>query len=248
MQRNFDRSSFEALSPVTLAVLEEIAHPVAHASYLINLASPERKLWKKSIAALAEELRRAGVLGIPYVIVHPGAYTNSSEPRGLRRIVWALDAIHKETDATAARCLLETTAGQGTTLGGRFEHLATILGGVKAPERIGVCFDTCHVFAAGYPLKAEKEYRQTMKFLDALVGLKRIRAFHLNDSLREFGSRVDRHAHIGHGHLGVEPFGQLLRDRRFRKVPMYLETPKGNKKGIDWDMINLRLLRRLTGH
>lgn len=223
-----------------------IGFPAAHDSYLINLASPDRELWKKSIAALAEELRRAGILGIPYVIAHPGAYTTSSEAQGLRRIIWALNAVHRETEDTAAQCLLETTAGQGTSLGWRFEHLATILDGVKAPERLGVCFDTCHVFAAGYPMETETEYRQTMKTLDALVGLKRIRAFHLNDSLRELGSHVDRHTHLGQGHLGVKPFRHLLHDRRFKKVPMYLETPKGKRHGVDWDTINLRLLRRLA--
>ncbi len=222
-----------------------ITHPLVHDSYLINLASPDPALWRKSIAAFAEELQRADVLGIPYVVAHPGAYTTGSEKQGLRRIIWALDRVHAMTDPGGAQCLLETTAGQGTALGWKFEHLAAILDGVKEPDRLGVCFDTCHVFAAGYPLTRQKEYRATMRALDRTVGVRRIRAFHLNDSRRELGSRVDRHAHIGRGEMGIEPFRHLLADRRFRRVPMYLETPKGKEDGEDLDMVNLRTLRGL---
>ena len=142
--------------------------------------------------------------------------------------------------------LLETTAGQGTTLGWRFEHLAAILSGVKGNSRLGVCFDTCHVFAAGYRISTRSGYRATMKEFDKIVGLDRIQAFHLNDSVKECGSRVDRHAHIGHGKIGCEAFGWLLRDRRFRNVPMVLETPKGKENGEDCDVINLRKLRDLA--
>jgi deoxyribonuclease-4 len=141
--------------------------------------------------------------------------------------------------------LLENTAGQGSCLGCRFEHLAAMLDGVKDPDWLGVCIDTCHTFAAGYALGSEKDYKATMRALDKTVGLKLVRAFHLNDSARPLGSRVDRHAHIGRGAMGKEPFRLLLNDRRFRKVPMYLETPKGQEKGKDLDMINLRTLRRL---
>jgi len=223
----------------------KITHPLVHDSYLINLASPDPDLWRKSIGAVAEELQRADVLGIPYVVAHPGAYTTGSEKQGLRRIVWALDRVHAMTDPGGAQCLLETTAGQGTALGWKFEHLAAILDGVKEPDRLGVCFDTCHVFAAGYPLAGEKEYRATMRALDRTVGVRRIRAFHLNDSRRELGSRVDRHAHIGRGEMGIEPFRHLLADRRFRRIPMYLETPKGKEDGEDLDVVNLRMLRGL---
>jgi len=223
-----------------------ISHPIAHDSYLINLASPDRELWRKSIDAFAEELGRAETLGIPYVVTHPGAYTTSSERRGLRRVIQALDRVHAQTRGVAARCLLETTAGQGTSLGWRFEHLAAILDGVKDPERLGVCFDTCHAFAAGYPMSSEKLYGATMREFNRMVGLKRIKAFHLNDSRRELGSRVDRHAHIGRGEMGTEPFRLLLADRRFRSVPMYLETPKGKEDGVDLDVINLRVLRSLV--
>ncbi len=224
-----------------------LSHPIAHDAYLINLASPQRTLWRKSIDAFIVELRRAEALGIRYVVAHPGAYTTSSEGRGLRRIVRALDEIHAQTRQIRARCLLETTAGQGTSLGWRFEQLAAILGGVKDPDRLGVCFDTCHVFAAGYPMKTKRQYHATIRALDETVGIGQIQAFHLNDSRRELGSRVDRHEHIGCGKLGLQPFRHLLNDPRFRKIPMYLETPKGQRGGIDLDVINLRRLRSLIG-
>jgi deoxyribonuclease-4 len=222
-----------------------IVSPIAHDSYLINLASPDRVLWKKSVAALVEELRRADVLGLGCVVAHPGCYVAGGEAAGLRRVIRAIDSIHRETAGLMVPCLLETTAGQGTSLGWRFEHLAAILDGVKHPQRLGICVDTCHVFAAGYPLSTADQYEATMEALDRTVGLGRIRAFHLNDSAREFGSRVDRHAHIGRGKLGLEPFRRLLADPSFRGVPMYLETPKGAAGGEDLDAVNLRTLRSL---
>lgn len=223
-----------------------ISHPIAHDSYLINLASPQRTLWKRSIDAMIEELRRAEHLGIPYVVAHPGAYTTSSEQTGLKRIIRALDETHAQTGDIKSRCLLETTAGQGTNLGWKFEHLATILDGVKNPDRLGVCFDTCHVFAAGYPLRTVKQYRETMQALDKTIGVRTVKAFHLNDSKKPRGSRVDRHEHIGKGTLGLGPFRHLLGDRRFRRTPMYLETPKGEHNGKKFDTINLTRLRRLA--
>jgi deoxyribonuclease IV len=222
-----------------------ISHPIAHDSYLINLASPDPVLWRKSLAAFLDELHRAELLGIPYVVTHPGAFTESDENAGLRRIVRALDEIHAQTRELRARCLLETTAGQGTSLGWRFEQLAAILDGVKEPDRLGICFDTCHVFAAGYSLGTKKEYAATMKAFDKLIGVRRIKAFHLNDSRLDLGSRVDRHEHIGRGRMGLEPFRMLLNDRRFAKVPMYLETPKGSDSRGDWDDVNLAALRGL---
>jgi deoxyribonuclease-4 len=224
-----------------------IQHPIAHDSYLINLAAPGKRLWRRSIEAFVHEMQRAELLGIPYLVTHPGCYTTSSPARGIRRIVAALDEIHAQTPDTPVRCLLETTAGQGTSLGWRFEHLAEILAGVAEPDRLGICFDTCHVFAAGYPLGTPEDYQATMAALDRLVGLERIKAFHLNDSRRGLGSRVDRHDHIGRGQMGREPFRLLLRDPRFRAVPMYLETPKGEEDGVDLDRINLALLRELAG-
>lgn len=222
-----------------------ITHPISHDSYLINMASPNDELWKKSIDAFVIELQRAGKLGIPYVVAHPGAFTTSSEEAGIARIVEALDEVHRQTPDVPARCLLETTAGQGSNLGWRFEHLADIMAGVAEPDRLGVCFDTCHVFAAGYPMGTEKEYKATMKTVNQTVGVKQIKAFHMNDSLKPLGSRVDRHAGIGRGELGLEPFRWLMNDRRFKKVPMYLETPKGEENGELLDVINLRVLRGL---
>ncbi len=222
-----------------------IGHPIAHNSYLINLAAPDDVLWRKSIDAHRVELERAEMLGIPYVVAHPGAFTTSSEELGLKRIIAGLNEIHAETRGVKAKTLLETTAGQGSCLGCKFEHLAEIIAGVKDPERLGVCLDTCHVFAAGYPLGTQKEYRATMKSLDATIGVTQVLAFHLNDSAKPFGSRVDRHAHIGQGHLGLEPFRNLLNDSRFRKVPMYLETPKEEGDGEHMDKANLRTLRSL---
>lgn len=223
-----------------------ITHPIAHNSYLINLGSPDDELWKKSIDAMVVEVQRADLLGIPYVVAHPGSYTTSSEALGLKRIAKGLNEVHKQTRKAEAKILLETTAGQGTNLGCRFEHLATILEKVRNPDRLGICWDTCHVFAAGYPTGTEKEYKATMRQFNKLVGVKLIRAFHFNDSLKPFGSRVDRHAGIGRGEMGHQPFRFLLNDRRFRKIPMYLETPKGEEKGRDLDEINLEVLRGLV--
>ena len=224
----------------------KIRHPLSHSSYLINLAAPDNELWKKSIDAFVVELQRAGKLGIPYVVLHPGAFTTSSESAGLKRIIRALNEVHKQVPEGVSSCLLETTAGQGSCLGHLFEHLATIIDGVKNPDRLGICFDTCHVFAAGYAMELEKEYKATMRALNKTVGVKQIKAFHLNDSKRELGSRVDRHEHIGRGMMGLEPFRHLLNDRRFRRVPMYLETPKGEEDGQPLDVINLTTLRDLV--
>ena len=230
-------------------IQENIAAPIAHSSYLINLASPDPALWKKSVDAFIEELLRIEKLGIRYLVQHPGAFTTSSETEGLKRIAQALDEADRQTVDLAAGCLLENTAGQGSNLGWKFEHLAWILDHVQNPDRLGICIDTCHAFAAGYPMQTRKDYLATIRQLNQTVGTEVVKAFHLNDSKREFGSRVDRHDHIGQGHLGTEPFRHLLNDRRFRAVPMYLETPKGNdpESGEDWDLINLRILRALVG-
>ncbi len=215
----------------------------SHDSYLINLASPRRDVLKKSLVAMADEIRRADLLGLAYVVTHPGAHLGEGEERGIARVAQSLDLVHAETAGARARILLETTAGQGTTLGWRFEHLAEILARVAAPERLGVCVDTCHVFAAGYDIRAEEGYMRAMRRLERLVGRRAIRAFHLNDSRRELGSRVDRHAHIGKGKIGLGAFRALVNDARFRDRPMVLETPKG--KDLKEDRMNLRVLRGL---
>ncbi len=226
-----------------------VSHPIAHDSYLINLAAPDPVLWTRSLESFVMELGRAEKLGIPYLVTHPGAYTTSSEEAGLKRIIEALDEVHRQTRKLKVITLLEVTAGQGSNLGHRFEHLASVLDGVRDPERLAVCIDTCHLFAAGYPLFPEKEYRATMKAFDRILGLKLIKAIHLNDSKRELGSRVDRHEHIGRGKIGLEGFRLLLNDSRLRTVPMYLETPKeenGEPRGIELDRMNLQTLRSLV--
>lgn len=223
-----------------------ITHPISHDSYLINLGSPDDELWTKSIDALVIELQRAQMLGIPYVVAHPGAFTTSSEEAGLQRIAAGLDEVHRQTPEIDSQVLLETTAGQGSNLGWRFEHLAEIIEQAADPDRLGVCFDTCHVFAAGYAMHTGKQYSATMQELEKTVGCQQVKAFHLNDSLKPFGSRKDRHAGIGQGEMGLEPFRHLMNDPRFQKVPMYLETPKGEQQGEDLDVLNLRTLRSLV--
>jgi deoxyribonuclease-4 len=222
-----------------------LRQPMAHDSYLINLASPDDALYRRSLEAFVIELQRAERLGLRYLITHPGAHIDSGEEVGLARVATALDEVHARLPDLRVRILLETTAGQGSTLGHRFEHLARIFERVAAPERLGVCFDTCHVFAAGYLLSPQVEYERTMAAFDDTIGLRRLRVFHLNDSLKPHGSRLDRHAHIGRGHLGLEPFRLLLNDPRFRKHPMVLETAKEEGDNDDMDTVNLATLRGL---
>jgi deoxyribonuclease-4 len=224
----------------------KIGQPISHASYLINLASGNPELWEKSVDGMVVELQRAEQLGIAYVVVHPGAHTGQTEQQGVDTVIRAIDEVHRRADGIAAQLLLEATAGQGTCLGCRFEHLSAMITGAEQPQRLGICVDTCHLFAAGYPLSERSDYLRTFRELERIVGLDRIKAFHLNDSKKEFGSRVDRHAHIGRGKLGLAAFEHLLNDRRFRRVPMYLETPKEtNDDGEEWDVVNLRTLREL---
>ncbi|MFN0199234.1 MAG: deoxyribonuclease IV [Planctomycetaceae bacterium] len=223
-----------------------IVSPCAHDSYLINVASPDEVLWVRSREALLEEVNRAEALGLAGLVMHPGSFTSSTEAEGLAKVVEALNWVHRQAPTVKIQIWLETTAGQGTNLGHRFEHLASIIDCVEHPERLGVCVDTCHIFAAGYPLASIEDYRRTMQEFDRVIGLKRICAFHLNDSLKDLGSRVDRHAHIGEGKLGIEPFRHLLNDPQFCKTPMYMETPKGERDGVSLDHINLGKLRKLT--
>jgi len=219
---------------------------VAHGSYLLNLASPDDVLWQRSIDSLLVELRRAEQLGIAGVVIHPGSYTTSDEATGLRRIAAGLKEAQRQLGAASVRCLLETTAGQGSNLGYRFEHLAEMLDAVADPDHFGVCIDTCHMFAAGYPMSKSSEFDATVKQLDTTVGLTNIHAIHLNDSRQPFGSRKDRHEQIGEGEMGLEPFRHLLNDERLNSIPMYLETPKGEQGDKSWDRINLETLRKLV--
>ena len=215
----------------------------AHDSYLINLASPDDAIYEKSIAAFAYELDRAEALGLAYLVTHPGAHVGSGETAGLRRVAAAIDRVHALRPGQNVKVLLETTAGQGSCLGANFDHFAYLLNAVKAPERLGVCVDTCHIFAAGYPLGTEDEYVSTFEEFDRMIGLKQIRLFHINDSVKGLGSRVDRHAGIGLGVIGEPAFRRLVTDPRFRELPMILETPKEDDAGGQMDPINLGKLR-----
>ncbi len=217
--------------------------PVAsHASYLINLASGKQELIDKSITALAAEIHRCEQLGIPFVVIHPGSHGGDGVEAGLVQFARALDLALDETGA-GVMVLLETTAGQGTSLGSRFEELAFILEHSRYPQRLGVCVDTCHIFAAGYDIRTLSAYTQTMEEFDRLMGVGRIKFFHLNDSKQGLASRVDRHEHIGQGAIGLDGFRSLLNDPRFAGHPMTLETPKGDDLQEDRD--NLLVLRRL---
>jgi deoxyribonuclease-4 len=220
-------------------------HPmriVVHDSYLINLASPDPELLSKSREAFREEVRRCDLLDVPCLIFHPGAHVGSGEEDGLARIAQSLDWVCERSEGSRATLLLETTAGQGTTLGHRFEHLAAIIDRTKARARLGVCLDTCHVFAAGYDMRTEDGYRAVMGEFDRLIGLDRLLCFHVNDSKKDLGCRVDRHEHIGKGFVGTPAFGLLMRDARFAGTPKILETPKED----EMDRKNLALLRRLA--
>jgi len=220
--------------------------PCAHNSYLINLASPSDELRSRSIDAMTIEVERAEALGLAGLVMHPGSSLDGGEEAGLVRVVESLDEVHRRTPGCRVQIWVEATAGQGSNLGHRFEHLATILGGVRESERLGICLDTCHIFAAGYPLKTRSEYDATFQEFDDLVGVGRVRAFHLNDSKKPRGSRVDRHEHLGEGEIGLEPFGWLMNDSRFAELPMYLETKKEDRDGEPMDAVNLRRLRELV--
>lgn len=214
----------------------------AHDTYLINLASPDPAMWKKSVDAFVEELERCEALGLEFLVTHPGSACEGGEASGIRLMVKGLNEAVRRTKGFATKILLETTAGQGSCVGWKFEHMRDILAGVKAPERLGLCFDTCHVFAAGYDISTREGYEKTMDDFDRTVGLEKLQAFHVNDSKKGLGCRVDRHENIAKGAIGLEAFRCLMRDRRFRNVPKVIETPKEN----DMDPVNLKLLRDLS--
>lgn len=219
---------------------------VAHATYLINLAGPNAAMWRRSINTYADELERCERLGLIGLVVHPGAHMGKGDAYGLARIAEAIDRIHDRTPGFASRTILETTSGQGSSLGWQFEHLAEIIGRTREPARVAVCVDTCHVFSAGYDLTTDEGYEAAVVRLAATVGLDRIAVFHLNDSLRPLGSRRDRHGAIGRHEIGRSAFRRLINDPRFLGIPMILETPKGtDARGRDLDRINLATLRRL---
>ncbi|HSH13202.1 MAG TPA: deoxyribonuclease IV [Desulfurivibrionaceae bacterium] len=221
--------------------------PVAsHDSYLINLASPNPETIEKSVAAFAEELRRCGALGVEYLVAHPGSHLGEGLEAGLTRFTANLDrAFSSAATGQTVMVLLENTAGQGTNLGASFAELAAIIGHSAYPAQLGVCLDTCHAFAAGYDLRTPKAYAATMAEFERLIGLERLKFFHLNDAIKGLGSRIDRHTHIGQGEIGLEGFRNLVNDPRFAAHPMVLETPKSDDLHEDRD--NLAILRGLLG-
>lgn len=227
-------------------------HPVSvHAAYLINVASPDAALWEKSYLALREEVERAGALGVDFITFHPGSYMTSSEQEGLDAVTRAMRRLLDETADTAPNTVvcLETMAGQGTNLGGRFEHLAYVLANAGPSNRLGVCFDTCHVFAAGYDIRTPEAYAATMMEFDRVVGLDRIRCFHFNDSKHGLGEGKDRHDHMGRGQIGLSGFANFVNDPRWADFAAHLETPptEDGEDGttIDMNQVNLAALRGL---
>ena len=203
------------------------------------MASPDPAMWQKSVDAFVEELQRCEALGLDFLVTHPGSPGDAGEEVGIRNMAKGLNEAHRRTKGFGVRVILETTAGQGATVGRTFEQMRAILDGLKAPELIGFCLDTCHVFAAGYDISTPKGYDRTMEEFDRVLGIPRLEAFHVNDSKKGLGCRVDRHENIGKGAIGLDAFRCLMKDPRFRNVPKVIETPKeGNM-----DPINLKILR-----
>jgi len=216
---------------------------VAHDSYLVNLGATDEKLRKKSIDSFVDELQRCEALEVPYLISHPGAHVGAGEEAGIKTIARSIDQAHNACSGYKVKIALEITAGQGSVLGSRFEQMARIFEAVKENDRLRLCFDTEHAFAAGYDLRSEQGYQQAFAELDRHIGLKRLVAFHINDSMKPLNSHVDRHQHIGKGHLGLEPFQRLVNDPRFAGIPMCLETEPGpDMKDIAADLRQLEKL------
>ena len=221
----------------------ELLSIFAHANYLINLAATNPQFHMNSLRALSEELIRADQLELPFLVLHPGAHLGAGEEMGLNKIATSIDKVLRKLPKLKTRIALETTAGQGSCLGHKFEHIAYIIDKVREPERLCVCLDTAHVFAAGYDIRCEASIKKTFREFDRVIGSDRLAAIHLNDSKTARGSRVDRHEHIGKGKIGLDAFHFIMRSRRFRKIPKVLETPKG--KDLREDVENLKTLRRL---
>ena len=220
-----------------------ISTVIAHDSYLLNLGSPDTALRIRSVAAFIDELERCETLGVSNLVAHPGAHIGTGEAEGIKTIAKSLDEVHTACPGYNVKITLEITAGQGSNLGYRFEQIHSIIDATKQSERLRVCFDTEHAFAAGYDIRTKDGYERTFTQFDEAIGIKLLAAFHLNDSKKEFNSRVDRHEHIGKGFIGVEAFRLLLNDKRFWGLPMCLETPKG--PDLKEDRENLALLRSL---
>ena len=228
----------------TAAAKSTITPVIAHASYLINLCAANGEILRKSRTALDDELRRCESLGIAGLVIHPGAHTGRGEAEGIRLIAESLNTVHAATPGFRTKTLLETTAGQGTTLGYRFEQLRGIMDLADDPSRLAVCLDTCHLFAAGYDIATESGWENTMRAFDSVIGFPRLAAVHVNDSKKPLGSRVDRHDHIGKGVMGLTAFRMLVNDARFEKVPKILETEKSDD--LHEDIENMNVLRSLV--
>jgi len=217
-----------------------------HGSYLINLSSPTPDVKKRSLSLFLNEMKWAEQLGIPYLVIHPGFHMGDGVKKGLKRVAKMIIRAFDKTSGYNVKVLIETTAGQGTSLGNRFEHLEEILKLTGSSERLGVCFDTCHAFAAGYDFRNEKDYRQIINEFSNIIGIDRLKLFHINDSKNGPGSSVDRHDHPGHGIIGLKPFSFFLNDPKFAQHPFLLETPKGlDENGADMDMVNMKLLESM---
>jgi deoxyribonuclease-4 len=222
----------------------ELLSVFGHANYLINLAATNPQFHANSIRALAEELVRADKLELPFLVLHPGAHLGAGEEAGLKKIVASINEVFRKIPKVKTKIALEITAGQGSCLGHRFEHLAHIIANVQEPERLRVCLDTAHLFAAGYEIDSESRVKKTFYEFDHVIGRNRLVAIHVNDSKTGLGSRVDRHEHIGKGRIGLDAFRFIMRDSRFSKIPKVLETPKG--KDLRKDVMNLKTLRVLA--
>jgi len=222
----------------------ELLSVFAHANYLINLAATNQQFHANSIRALTEEMVRADQLELPFLVLHPGAHLGAGEEAGLKKIADSVDEVFRKIPEVKTKIALEITAGQGSCLGHRFEHLAQIIANVREPDRLRVCLDTAHLFAAGYDIGSESGVKKTFHQFDGTIGRNRLVAIHVNDSKTGFGSRVDRHEHIGKGRIGLDAFRFIMRSPRFNKIPKVLETPKG--KDLTEDVMNLKTLRDLT--
>ncbi len=233
----------EAATYKGLLAKSSIGPVVVHDTYLINLCAKDKRILRKSRAALKDELDRCELLGVPYLNFHPGAHVGQGEEEGVKLVGESLNLIHEQTRGYRVKSVIETTAGQGTSLGYRFEQIRKLMDAVEERDRIAVCLDTCHVFAAGYDIATEKGYEDTFQEFDNTIGLNRLVAFHVNDSRRERGSRVDRHEHIGKGKIGLNGFKLLMNDERFQDVPKILETDKG--PDMKEDILNMNVLRGL---
>lgn len=221
----------------------DLSGVVSHDSYLINLCAANPDILKKSRASFQDELERCELLGIPYLNFHPGAHVGAGEEEGLKKIIESLDIIHDKTKNFKVLSVVEVTAGQGTTLGYKFEQINKIITGVQQKNRMAVCIDTCHIFAAGYDISTEKGYEKTFKEFEEIVGLEKLVAFHVNDSKKGLASKVDRHEHIGKGEIGLLGFKLLMNDERFDHIPKILETPK-EEDMLD-DVENMKILKKL---